>query len=460
VTVNTKEQQAGGNRNRAAVWLAWSLAVLSVAGFVAVIVLDLLTPSAKSPGSSATLVTIGVAVSETVSFVLFLAFPIVGAVVASRRPRNPIGWILLAGGVLWMILTVTDSYSVYGVARLGSLPYPVAIGTIGNQWLWITTVGLIGIYLLLLFPDGKLPSRRWRPLALFSAVVILLASVAEGLAPGPLENQGMVRNPFGVETLPWLVGASYVLVPLLPLCILASAMSMVLRYRHSGGEVRQQIKWVAFAASFSGITYLIAMLSQLAAVMVSEGGLPQFPWWAEILFSVAVLGFAGVPVAIGFAVLRYRLYDIDIIINRTLVYGSLTATLVALYFGGVASIQLLFRAMTGQEQQPQLAVVVSTLAIAALFNPLRKRIQSFIDRQFYRRKYDARRIVEAFSAKLRDETDLGTLNRDLAGVIEETLQPAHVSLWLRSDGNPRQPVDLAPPIAHRGAGNATGRLLE
>jgi hypothetical protein len=371
-----------------------------------------------------------------VSFVLFLAFPIVGAVVASRRPRNPIGWILLAGGVLWMILAVTDSYFVYGVARPGSVPYPVAIGTIGNQWLWITTVGLIGIYLLLLFPDGKLPSRRWRPLALFSAVVILLASVAEGLAPGPLENQGMARNPFGVETLPWVVGVSYIILPLLPLCILASAMSMVLRYRHSGGEVRQQIKWVAFVASFSGITYLIAMLSQLAMV-VSEGGLPRFPWWAEILFSVAILGFAGVPVAIGFAVLRYRLYDIDIIINRTLVYGSLTAMLVAIYFGGVATIQLLFRALTGQEQQPQLAVVVSTLAIAALFNPLRKRIQSFIDRRFYRRKYDARRTVEAFSAKLRDETDLETLNRDLAEVIEETLQPAHVSLWLRPDGNPK-----------------------
>jgi hypothetical protein len=457
VTVNTKEQQPGGNRNRAAVWLAWSLAVLSGAGFVAVVVLDLLTPSAKSPGDSTTLVTIGVAVSETVSFVLFLAFPIVGAIVASRRPRNPIGWILLAGGVLWMILAVADSYSVYGIARPGSVPYPVAIGTIGNQWLWITTVGLIGIYLLLLFPDGKLPSRRWRPLALFSAVVILLASVAEGLAPGPLENQGMVRNPFGVETLPWLVGASYVLLPLLPLCILASTMSMVLRYRHSSGEVRQQIKWVAFAASFSGITYLIAMLSQLAVWTASDLGPPRFPWWAEILFSVAILGFAGVPVAIGFAVLRYRLYDIDIIINRTLVYGSLTATLVALYFGGVASIQLLFRALTDQQQQTQLAVVVSTLAIAALFNPLRKRIQSFIDRRFYRRKYDARRTVEAFSAKLRDETDLETLNRDLAGVIEETLQPSHVSLWLRSDGNP-QPV--RPGTTHRGADNTTGRLLE
>jgi hypothetical protein len=435
VTVSTKEQQTGasGTRYRAAAWLAWSLAVLSVATFFAASVLSTLPRPAASPGDPSATATSG----DTVGFVLFLAFPIVGAVVASRRPRNPIGWILLAGGLLWMILAITDSYSVYGVAHPGSLPYPVAIGTIGNQWLWIPTVGLIGIYLLLLFPDGKLPSRRWRPLAIFSAVVILLSSVAEGIAPGPLENQGMVRNPFGVETLSWLVDVSYIILPLLPLCILASAMSMVLRYRRSGGEVRQQIRWVAFVASFSGITYLIAMLSQLFVVVVSENGLPRFPWWAEVLFSVSVLGFAGVPVAIGFAVLRYRLYAIDIIINRTLVYGSLTAMLVAIYFGGVATMQALFRALTGQEQQPQLAVVVSTLAIAALFNPLRKRIQSFIDRRFYRSKYDARKTVEAFSARLRDETDLETLNRDLAGVIEETLQPAHVSLWLRSDGNPK-----------------------
>ena len=434
VTVNTNEQRtrAGGTGNRSAAWLAWSLAVLSAAIFLAASVLSTLPRPAPSPGDPST--TSG----DTLSFVLFLAFPIVGAVVASRRPRNPIGWILLADGLLWMVLALTDSYSVYGAARPGAVPYPVAIGTIGNQWLWIPTVGLIGIYLLLLFPDGKLPSRKWRPLALFSAGVIVLSSGAEGLAPGPLENQGMVRNPFGVEALSWLAGASYILLPLLPLCILASAVSMVLRYRRSGGEVRQQIKWVAFMASFTGTTYLIAMLSQLLAVLTaSGGGVPRFPWWADILFSVAVLGFAGVPVAIGFAVLRYRLYDIDIIINRTLVYGSLTATLVAIYFGGVVTIQTIFRVLADQDQQSQLAVVVSTLAIAALFNPLRRRIQTFIDRLFYRRKYDARKTLENFSARLREETDLETLNRDLAGVIEETLQPAHVSLWLRPDGNPK-----------------------
>jgi hypothetical protein len=180
------------------------------------------------------------------------------------------------------------------------------------------------------------------------------------------------------------------------------------------------------------------ILSLLLVATWDGGGLPPKPWWFDLLFSVAVLGFAGVPVAIGCAVLKYRLYDIDIVINRALVYGSLTATLLALYFGGIATTQVVFRALTGQEQQPQLAVVISTLAIAALFNPLRRRIQSFIDRRFYRRKYDARKTLEEFSARLREETDLETLNKDLAGVIEETLRPAHVSLWLRPAGHPKQ----------------------
>ena len=404
--------------------------------FVAVGVLGVLAQSAQSPGDS----TIAGTISETVNFVLFLAFPIVGALVASRRPQNPIGWLCLASGLLWMLLAVTDSYSVYGVARPGSVPFPVAVGTIGNQWLWVPTVGLLGIYMILLFPDGRLPSKRWRPLAWLSGVMIVLLSITEGLAPGPLENQGGVRNPFGLEALPWLVDVSYIVLPLLPLCILASAVSMVLRFRRSRGEVRQQIKWVAFVASFSGLLYLIVMISQLVFVLnvsESDGSVPRFPWWAEVLFSVAVLGFAGVPVAIGFAVLRYRLYDIDVVINRTLVYGSLTAMLVALYFGSVAATQTILRALTGQTEQPQLAVVVSTLVIAALFNPLRRRIQSFIDRRFYRRKYDARKTLEAFSARLRQETDLETLNSDLADVARETMQPAHVSLWLRPDIPPK-----------------------
>jgi hypothetical protein len=410
--------------------------MLSMVVFVSSIVLDALARSVQSTGNPTTVATI----SETVSFLLFLTFPIVGALVASRRPRNPVGWICLADGLLWGCLVVTESYSIYGAARPGSVPFPVAIGALGNQWLWVPTVGLLGIYLILLFPDGKLPSKRWRPLALFSAVVIVSQSVTEGLAPGPLENQGGVSNPFGLEALPWLQTASYVTLPLLPLCILAAAVGMVQRYRSSRGEVRQQIKWVAFVASFAGLLYLVALVSPLIfqPEMLRGAGLPSPPLWFELLSGVAVLGFAGVPVAIGFAVLKYRLYDIDIIINRALVYGPLTVSLAAVYFGGVVGTQAAFRALSGQEQQPQLAVVVSTLAIAALFDPLRRRIQSFIDRRFYRRKYDARKTLEAFSARLRDDTDLERLNDDLAGVIGETLQPAHVSLWLRPDGPPKE----------------------
>jgi hypothetical protein len=419
---------------RASAWLAWSLAGLSLAMFLASVALYVLARSAQSPGNW---VTVGT-VSDTLVFVLFLAFPIVGALIATRRPQNPIGWICLADGLLWMLLGMTDSYSVYGVARPGSVPFPVAIGTLGNQWLWVPTVGLLGIYLLLLFPDGRLPSKRWRPLAWLSGAVIVLLSVTEGLAPGPLENQGGVRNPFGLEELPWLADAALVMLPLLPACILASAVSLVLRYRHSRGEVRQQIKWIAFVASFAGLLYLIALVSPFifAPEFLGSGGrLPPLPLWLELLFSVAVLGLAGIPVAIGFAVLKYRLYDIDVVINRTLVYGLLTVMLAAVYFGGVATTQAILRAVTGQESQ--LAIVVSTLAIAALFNPLRRRVQAFVDRRFYRRKYDATKTLAAFSAKLRNETNLDALNAELVGVVQETMQPSHVSLWLRPDPVPK-----------------------
>jgi hypothetical protein len=158
----------------------------------------------------------------------------------------------------------------------------------------------------------------------------------------------------------------------------------------------------------------------------------------QVGFALWVIGFMGVPVAIGIAIFKYRLYEINIIINRTLVYGALTATLALIYFGGVATTQAIFRALTGQEQQPQLAIVVSTLVIAALFNPLRRRIQGFIDRRFYRSKYDARKTLDAFSAKLRDETDLDALSDNLVGVVRETMQPAHVSLWLRPDTAQKQ----------------------
>jgi len=208
--------------------------------------------------------------------------------------------------------------------------------------------------------------------------------------------------------------------------IFLSALSLVVRYRRASGVERQQLRWLAGAAVLIGL-YIVGELLGLDRLL-GEG--------AWNLINAATN--AGLYAAVGIAILRYRLYEIDIIINRTLVYGSLTAIMAGVYFGGVTAAQALFRTLTGQEQQPQLAIVVSTLVIAALFNPLRRRIQSFIDRRFYRTKYDARKTLEAFSATLRNETDLEALNGELVGVVTETMQPAHVSLWLRPDTTPQR----------------------
>ena len=422
---------------RAASWLAWSLAGLSVAMFLASAALYFLDRSVQSPGYW---VTPGTVIGELLGFVPFLAFvafPLVGTLIASRHPGNPIGWICLVAGLLWMLILVSQAYSAYGLTQPGSIPFPVTIHALLYAWLWVPTVGLIGIYLLLLFPDGRLLSRRWRLLAWLAGAVIAVESAAVFLTPGPMQDLKGARNPFGLENHPWVEGLGLIVLPLLPLCMVASAVSLVLRFRRSTGVVREQIKWIAFAASFMGLMYLGIMGTGLFIHLISA---PQAPsdlgsqsLLGALLENVMVLSFAGVPVAIGFAVLKYRLYEIDIIINRTLVYGALTATLVALYFGSVTTTQAIFRALSGQEEQPQLAVVVSTLVIAALFNPLRHRMQGFIDRRFYRKKYDAAKTLEAFSSKLRDETDLDALSDDLVGVVKETMQPAHVSLWLRPE---------------------------
>jgi len=339
-----------------------------------------------------------------------------------------------------MLLALAEGYSGLGLARPSSVPFPVTINALLYAWLWVPTVGLVGTFLLLLFPDGRLPSRRWRPLAWISGAVIFLVSVLTFVIPGPLEGLGGARNPFGLEGQPWVVPAGWIVLPLLPLCMVASAASLVVRFRRSVGEVRQQIKWIALAASFMGLVYLAVMSGGLISYLLSPeapGDLGEESLWGALLENVMLISFASVPVAIGFAVLKYRLYDIDRIINRTLVYGALTLTLVTLYVSGIILLQRLFVILTGQEKLPQLAVVVSTLVIAALFSPLRRRIQSFIDRRFYRRKYDARKILEAFSSKLRDETDLAALEDELKGVVGETVQPEHVTLWLRPDSNPR-----------------------
>jgi hypothetical protein len=269
--------------------------------------------------------------------------------------------------------------------------------------------------MVLFFPDGRLPSRRWRAVAWLSVAVLISTSASEAFYPGRLAEAPNVTNPFGIESarraFELVNTASFFL---LSLCFIASALSMIVRYGRSIGEERQQIKWFAAAAAL------------LAAVFASS-----FVITWKIVQDLVTLLFAGLPVAVGIAILRHRLYDIDLIINRALVYGPLTATLAIVYVGGVVSLQAVFRAVTGQGST--LALVASTLAIAALFNPLRMRAQAFVDRYFYRRTYDAAKTLAAFNARLRNETDLDALSADLVGVVRATVQPEYAALWLRHD---------------------------
>jgi hypothetical protein len=361
----------------------------------------------------------------------FLAFTTIGALVASRRPENPIGWIFCAVSLIIFGL-FAQQYAWYALlTNPGSLP-----GGIWMAWIGIW-VGIVGFYLpfslpLLLFPDGKPPSPRWRPVLWLAVAFLAMSSITLAVKPGPMEMQNVVlpmHNPAGIEALAGIYDALYIIqnVTLVPL-FLACALAPIVRFRRSRGDERQQLKWVALAAAVVFINFLIpdSVSSLLGPVLPT------------LLFSLTIASF---PVAVGVAILKYRLYDIDVIIRRTLVYGALTIALAALYFGSVVLLEALMRPIVGQNND--LAIVISTLLIAALFLPLRRAIQTVIDRRFYRRKYDAARTLEAFSASLRDEVDLDHLTSRLAQVVEETMQPAHLSIWLRqqprhaSDGSKR-----------------------
>jgi hypothetical protein len=366
-------------------------------------------------------------VENALLLVGFSAFAVVGAVLVAKRPANAIGWIMAAVALMVSIFLAGDTYAAYVMVTRGQPDALAVIGAWIGSWYWYPLLVLVLVYLPLLFPDGRMPSRRWLPVAVLTGVgtlgVIVLGALADTLhlneAPGY-----EIDNPIGVEGLGYVEDLPVfgVLTGLLFFGIIGAAASVVVRFRRSRGIERQQMKWFVYAVS--------PML-----LIPTEGFLP------EIISSVA-LGtvLIGLPTAIGIAVLRYRLYDIDLLINRTLVYGSLTALLVTVYVGSVVILQAAFRSLTGQGSQ--LTIVASTLAIAALFNPLRRRIQAFVDRRFYRKKYDAAKTLAAFSARLRDETDLAELNEELIAVVRETMQPAHVSLWLRP--NTASKKDEAP----------------
>jgi hypothetical protein len=352
----------------------------------------------------------------------FGAFAVVSALLVAKRPTNAIGWIMATVALMVGIFHAGDAYTAYVMVTRGHPDALAVVGAWTGSWYWFLLLPLALIYLPLLFPDGRLPSRRWLPVAVLAGIGTLSIVVLAALADTLLVNEAPgyeIDNPLGIEGLTSVEDLPVygVLNGLLGVGIVGAVASVVVRFRRSRGVERQQMKWFLYAAALLLLVPVSQPLSPIVESVVSAGV------------------FIALPTAVGVAVLRYRLYGIDLVINRTLVYGSLTATLALVYVGSAVSLQYAFRALTGQESQ--LAIVVSTLAIAALFNPLRRRVQAFVDRVFYRRKYDAAKTLASFSAKLRDETDLDRLGVELVSVVRETMQPAHVSLWFRPDPAPK-----------------------
>ncbi len=358
------------------------------------------------------------------------AFAVVGALLLVKRPENPIGWIMAAVAFMLSVCITGGYYATYVMLTQGQ---PDALAVFG-AWIfncfWFLMLALTFVYLPLLFPDGRLLSRRWLPVAVVAGAMPLTVVVLRALMDTIPVNEARgykIDNPIGieglgrVEDLP-IYGALNVLFFVGFAGVVAS---VVVRFRRSRGVERQQMKWFA-----SAIVVLLGGSLAFSAVSQATG----VRWLDDAGFVLSMAGLASLPATVGIAILRYRLYDIDLLINRALVYGALTAMLALVYFGGVVGLQAAFRTLTGQGST--LAVVASTLVIAALFGPLRHRLQALVDRRFYRRKYDAAKTIAAFNSRLREETDLDALCGDLVGVAGATVQPEHVSLWMRPEKAP------------------------
>ncbi len=399
-------------------WLSWSMWTLSAVFNV----IALIFHTASDPGTW---------VSNIFGALVLFAFATTGALITSRRPQNRIGWLLLLGSLIW---TLGAAMLEYGVYALTESPYPLP----ASNWMaWYGfgvrgfAFGLIAIFVPLLFPNGELPSRRWRWAAWLAVCVLLLFSLSSllGSQSGDL-RLSLLHNPLGIEVPGELAALLDTLNLSLLLAVVVSGCAAFARFRRANAEERQQLKWFAYAALWA----IIIVVALLIGVFVEDQYSTTWVIVGTLLFNLMLAGF---PIAVGIAVFKYRLWDIDLIIRRTLIYAVLTAMLAFVYFGSVVLLQQLFRALTGQ-QQSEIVTVVSTLAIAALFVPLHRRVQDTIDRRFFRRKYDAAKVLAQFAATARDEVDLQKLTEGLLDVVDETMQPTQVSLWLKKTDDRRR----------------------
>ncbi len=348
---------------------------------------------------------------ELMFSLMVVAFSALGALLATRRPRNAIGWILCFASLALAVTGWARAWYVHAeYAAPGSQPVPDALLWFAN-WIFVWGFFPLVTALLLLFPDGQLPSRRWRPVAALIALALGCLTIGYAFEPGELDSYPRAENVLGVggalgDVIDVLQGLGY---PLFAFAAIGSAAALVTRFRRSSGIERQQLKWMAAAAGLAVLAWFVnAVLDQVFGI--------------NSAFFLPIVLLA-IPAAAAVAILRYRLYDLGRIVNRALVYGALTATLAATYLGLVLLIGL----TVGQSD---VATALSTLAVAALFRPARARIQAAVDHRFYRRRYDAARTLEAFGGRLRDEVDLDALQSELVGVVGQTVQPAHVTLWL------------------------------
>jgi hypothetical protein len=343
----------------------------------------------------------------------FLVYAVVGGLIVAREPRNAVGWLFCLIGVMFASGELYSDYQASADSAAGATAFAVATTAGGGSSFLIVAIALM------LFPTGHFSSPRWRRAAIALIAANVAWTVVLGLEPGPLSTSPDIDNPLGIESAAGLLHTlADVGGVVLAATLIAAIASVVARFRAARGIERQQLKWLAFAGAVSAV--VLAVLFGLGAVLDLDTGLGRVV--AGTLLGVLL---AAPPVAAAIAILRYRLYDVDVVLNRALVYGVLTATLAASY---LALVLLIGLAVGGSG----FAVAVSTLAVAALFRPARARIQAAVDRRFYRRRYDAAHALAGFGARLRDQVELDALSRELRGVVDECLQPAHVSLWLRS----------------------------
>ncbi|HZC07666.1 MAG TPA: hypothetical protein VE338_18665 [Ktedonobacterales bacterium] len=396
-------------------YLSWLIFLVCLAGIIAANVLF----ARVNPRDHSSLIL-------TLSF---LAFPVVGAIIVSQRLKNTVGWIFCVISLGTAITSYSAAYVQFALHTHAEAQITTGIVDLMGGLVWPVNLAM-GVLLLFLFPDGQALSRRWAVAVWAMLMDLVIVVTGQLVYPGSLESSALVPNPAGV---PALAGYSEFAMnqAYLPLPIFAflAVISLILRYRRAATLQRQRIKWFVFGAA---IMVVVITAGFTVSSVIATG--PSDPVANTVGNTAFAVGILALPIGAGMGVLRYQLYDIDILIKRTLVYGSLTAILAALYFALVIGAQTLTHQLTGQQvaQQP-IVIVLSTLLIAALVQPLRRRLQGWIDRRFYRSRYDAAKTVAAFSASLRSEVDLTQLNEHLLGVVEETMRPMHASIWLLRD---------------------------